>query len=90
MLRTRLTLAVLACAFGLTACDTEPPDPGEPEYVGPAVIDLEPSPGQEDFFFQSDLWVRFEWAPESADLAVVDPAGDEVAGQTTIDADGVL
>lgn len=91
MLDRRLTLALFTAALALAGCNTEPPEPGpDDEYLGPAVVDLSPGPGQEDFFFKDDLWVLFEWAPESAELSLLDSEDNEVAGTATISSDGVL
>ena len=91
MFDSRLTFAVLASILVLGACSTNPADPDQDlEYLGPAVVDLSPSPGQEDFFFEDNLWARFEWAPDNAELTLLDDQGAEVAAQKTISSDGVL
>ncbi len=85
----RSTLASLACAVVLSGCTTVPPGNGsDPEYVGPAIIDLSPSPGQTDFFFGDNLWVVFEFAPESALLTLLDGDGNTVPGASTTSEDG--
>ena len=81
-----------ACLLLLGACVvTVAPDPDpDPEYLGPAVIDLSPSPGQDDFYFQDNLWAQFEFAPAAAELVLLDSDEQPVPAATTTSESGTL
>ena len=81
-----------ACLLLLGACVvTVAPDPDpDPEYLGPAVIDLSPSPGQDDFYFQDNLWAQFEFAPTAAELVLLDSDEQPVPAATTTSDSGTL
>jgi len=91
MVKAQLSNSLVVAAILLSGCVTTIGDPGPgPDYLGPAVVDLSPSPGEESFFFEDDLWVRFEFAPDAAQLSL--KANDEstVAAASSVSADGTL
>jgi len=91
MLKAHLTGSLLAATLLLFGCQitTGTPDP-EPQYLGPAVIDLSPSPGQSDFYFEDNLWALFEFQPEAAQLILLDANGSTVDSAASISGDGRL
>jgi len=53
-------------------------------------MELSPSPDQQDFYFQDNLWVRFDSAPGTAQLTVLDADSNAVIGQLSSSDDGTL
>ncbi len=84
MTHRSLLLACLCCA--LSSCPTTSP---EPEPIDqPVVIELSPTIDQQDFFWEDDLFVRFDRAPDSLELTLVDAGGAAQAGLLEISEDG--
>jgi len=91
MLKACLVGPLLAATFLFSSCAiTVGEPPPDPEYLGPAVIDLSPAPGEDGFFFEDDLWVRFEFAPDAAQLNLRGADDATVAAAASISADGTL
>ena len=91
MVNAQLSIPLLAATILWSGCVTtigQPP--GDPEYLGPAVIDLSPAPGEDSFFFEDDLWVRFEFAPGAAQLTLRTADESTVAAAASVSADGTL
>lgn len=82
---TRL-VSTLAALSLLAACDTAAPEP-EP-IDAPVIVDLSPEVDQQDFFWEDDLFVTFDRAPDSCDLALVDGAGEALTGLLEMDGSG--
>ena len=91
MVLLRISIAVIACSLACSACGTRAPniDPDN-QYDGPTVTESSPSPGQLDFYAEDNLWVRFESAPETAQLTLLDAEGNPVSGQLSSSSDGTL
>ncbi|MBJ93598.1 MAG: hypothetical protein CMP23_03900 [Rickettsiales bacterium] len=84
MLRTfwsALALTFVAATFVAVGCgpsgddDDSTPDPGS----SPVITDLSPEPATDDFFYQSELWVEWNVAPEGATYAL-SKAGEAISG----------
>ena len=83
---TKRLLPVLAMASLLVNCETSPP---EPEPVDqPVVVELSPGLDQPDFFWEDDLFVRFDRAPDEIDLVLTDADGAELTGLLELDESG--
>ncbi len=86
---TVLALTFVAATFVAVGCgpsgddDDSGPDPAG----SPVITDLSPGPGDSDFFYQSDLWVEWNIAPEGATYAL-SMGGTAVAGTTATKSSG--
>ena len=90
MVLLRASLIVATCLLVYTACGTRPPDTEPDEYEGPAVVDLSPSPDQQDFYFKDNLWARFDSAPSAALFTLLDADSNPVSGQISSSDEGTL
>jgi len=89
MLKKRLIGLLALLSILSWGCEVTIGEP-DPEYLGPAVVDLSPNPGQTDFYFEDDLYVVFEFAPDAAQLNLLDADDTSVAAASTISSDGTL
>ena len=85
MLKARITSFLFVVTLLCVGCEVTIGDP-DPEYLGPAVIDLSPSPGQTDFYFEDNLHVVFEFAPDAAQLNLLDATETPVSASASISA----
>jgi hypothetical protein len=85
--RSTRIVVLLATLAALTACTTDPPG-GPPEGEYPIAVEIAPEPGQTDFFWGDDLFVRFDDRPDSIAIGLLDPDGDAMSGLQTVSADG--
>jgi hypothetical protein len=71
------------------ACTGETTGDDDDATADPPVVIVEanPEPGEDNFFFQSPLWVEFDRAPDSATITLSGPDGD-VAGTQESDNNG--
>jgi len=79
-----LALAFVATTLLAVACTPSvDDDDGGPDVPdAPIVTDLSPGIADEDFFYQSSLWVEWNNAPEGATYTLTSDAGEVVAGTT--------
>jgi hypothetical protein len=87
MLKARISSFLCVFTLFCAGCETTVGDP-DPQYLGPAVIDLSPGPGQTDFYFEDNLHVVFEFAPDAAQLNLLDATETPVSAAASISADG--
>lgn len=87
MLKKRLVGLITLLSILAAGCEVTIGEPA-PEYLGPAVINLSPSPGQTDFYFEDNLFVVFEFAPDAAQLQLLDASDTAVSAASSISADG--
>jgi len=88
MLKKLLFLSAIVPVGMFSQACTSPGDDddstAEPDVV---IVEANPEPGEDNFFFQSPLWVEFDRAPDSATISLSGPDGD-VAGTQEEDNNG--
>ncbi len=52
-------------------------DPPDPDVI---LVEVNPEPEEDSFFYRSDLWFEFNAAPEVVSIALADEAGSLIAG----------
>jgi hypothetical protein len=84
-----MLLGLLPAAAAAIGCQTgDDDDATVVEERSPIIVEVSPEPSEDNFFYQSDLWVEFDVAPMEATVALADSAGSALDAAVTAESSG--